>query len=132
MATQTPTERGMWSGKLGFVLAAAGSAIGLGNIWRFPYMAAEGGGGAFVLIYLGCVFFIGVPVLFAELTLGRATKRNPVGAVSLRQGKHTDRRMFVEGEVRFERGSTGRVFVELRSDGDRWLIRQLSIDVERG
>ncbi|MGD2070314.1 MAG: sodium-dependent transporter [Gemmatimonadota bacterium] len=80
MATQSPADRGAWSGKLGFVLAAAGSAIGLGNIWRFPYMAAEGGGGAFVFIYLVCVLFIGVPVLFAELSLGRATKRNPVGA----------------------------------------------------
>ena len=80
MATQTPAERGMWSGKLGFVLAAAGSAIGLGNIWRFPYMAAEGGGGVFVVLYLACVLLIGVPVLFAELSLGRATKRNPVGA----------------------------------------------------
>ena len=80
MAIQNPEERGVWSGKLGFVLAAAGSAIGLGNIWRFPYMAAEGGGGAFVFLYLACVLLIGVPVLFAELSLGRATKRNPVGA----------------------------------------------------
>lgn len=80
MATQPSSDRGAWSGKLGFVLAAAGSAIGLGNIWRFPYMAAEGGGGAFVLVYLLCVLAIGVPVLFAELSIGRATERNPVGA----------------------------------------------------
>lgn len=77
---QTSSERGAWSGKLGFVLAAAGSAIGLGNIWRFPYMASEGGGGIFVLVYLVCVLAIGVPVLFAELAIGRATERNPVGA----------------------------------------------------
>ena len=80
MAMQSPEDRGAWSGKLGFVLAAAGSAIGLGNIWRFPYMASEGGGGAFVLVYLMCVMGIGVPVLFAELSIGRATERNPVGA----------------------------------------------------
>ena len=80
MATQSTSGRGTWSGKLGFVLAAAGSAIGLGNIWRFPYMAAEGGGGVFVLVYLICVLAIGVPVLFAELAIGRATERNPVGA----------------------------------------------------
>ncbi len=80
MAMQSPTERDAWSGKLGFVLAAAGSAIGLGNIWRFPYMAGEGGGGAFVFIYLVCVLTIGVPVLFAELSIGRATERNPIGA----------------------------------------------------
>jgi neurotransmitter:Na+ symporter, NSS family len=77
---QTPEDRGAWSGKFGFVLAAAGSAIGLGNIWRFPYMTSEGGGGAFVLIYLGCVLAVGLPVLFTELAIGRATERNPVGA----------------------------------------------------
>jgi NSS family neurotransmitter:Na+ symporter len=80
MAIQSSEDRGSWSGKLGFILAAAGSAIGLGNIWRFPYMAGEGGGGAFVLIYLLCILGIGVPVLFAELSIGRATQRNPVGA----------------------------------------------------
>ncbi len=80
MAMQPTEGRGAWSGKLGFVLAAAGSAIGLGNIWRFPYMASEGGGGAFVFVYLLCVMGIGVPVLFAELAIGRATERNPVGA----------------------------------------------------
>ncbi len=73
-------DRGQWSGKFGFILAAAGSAIGLGNIWRFPYTAGENGGGAFVLIYLGFVALIGVPVLLAELAIGRKTQRNPVGA----------------------------------------------------
>ena len=72
--------RGQWSGKLGFILAAAGSAIGLGNIWRFPFSAGEGGGGIFVLIYLGFVVLIGVPVMLAELSIGRHTELNPVGA----------------------------------------------------
>jgi len=72
--------RGQWSGRLGFILAAAGSAIGLGNIWRFPYSVAEGGGGLFVLMYLIFVLAIGLPVLLAELSLGRAAQRNPVGA----------------------------------------------------
>lgn len=72
--------RGQWSGKMGFILAAAGSAIGLGNIWRFPYTAGENGGGAFVLIYLFFVFAIGVPVVLSELAIGRKTDRNPVGA----------------------------------------------------
>ena len=76
----TSGTRGQWSGQLGFILAAAGSAIGLGNIWRFPYSAGEGGGGLFVLIYLLFVILIGVPVMFAELSLGRTTHRNPVGA----------------------------------------------------
>lgn len=74
-------DRGQWSSRIGFILAAAGSAIGLGNIWRFPYLAGEGGGGAFVLIYLACVFLIGMPYLYAELSLGRNSQRNPVGAI---------------------------------------------------
>ncbi len=73
-------SRGQWSGRTGFILAAAGSAIGLGNIWRFPYTAGENGGGAFVLIYLGFVALIGVPVLLSELAIGRKTQRNAVGA----------------------------------------------------
>lgn len=80
---QTPPNnpaRGAFGSRAGFVLAAAGSAIGLGNIWRFPYTAGENGGGAFVLVYLAFVAMIGIPVLIAELALGRATGGNPVGA----------------------------------------------------
>lgn len=69
-----------WSSGLGFVLAAAGSAIGLGNIWKFPYITGENGGGAFVLVYLICIFIIGLPVMLCEITLGRHTQKNPVGA----------------------------------------------------
>ena len=76
----TASDRGLWSSKLGFILAASGSAIGLGNIWRFPYTAGENGGGAFVLVYLAFVALIGLPVLWAELSIGRETERNPVGA----------------------------------------------------
>ena len=75
-----PQSRGHWSGRAGFILAAAGSAIGLGNIWRFPYSTAEGGGGLFVLIYVVFVLVIGLPVLLTELAVGRETGRNPVGA----------------------------------------------------
>lgn len=74
------SNRDEWQSKTGFILAAAGSAIGLGNIWRFPYTAGENGGGAFVLIYIGFVVLIGVPVLMAELALGRTSKSNAVGA----------------------------------------------------
>jgi len=76
-----PSGRGQWSSQLGFVLAAAGSAIGLGNIWRFPYSAGENGGGAFVLVYLICVVCLGLPVMLLEISLGRATQKNPVGAI---------------------------------------------------
>jgi len=72
--------RGTWGSRLGFILAAAGSAIGLGNIWRYPYITGQNGGAAFVLLYLGCVLLIGLPVLIAELSLGRKTTLNPVGA----------------------------------------------------
>jgi len=73
-------ERGQWGSKLGFILAATGAAIGLGNIWRFPYIVGENGGAAFVLIYLMFVLFLGLPLIIAELALGRNTRKNPVGA----------------------------------------------------
>jgi len=74
-------QRENWSSNLGFILAAAGSAVGLGNIWKFPYIAGENGGGAFVLVYLICIAIIGLPVMLCEITLGRKTQRNPVGAL---------------------------------------------------
>ncbi|NOZ79024.1 MAG: sodium-dependent transporter [Acidobacteria bacterium] len=80
MSAQAP-RRGEWGSQIGFILAAAGSAVGLGNIWRFPYMAGQNGGGAFVLVYLVCVLVIALPVMFLEISLGRATHRNPVGAI---------------------------------------------------
>ena len=81
MHEQPTTEgRGEWRSRVGFVLAAAGSAIGLGNIWRFPAETARNGGAAFLLIYLACVAIVGVPVMIAELAIGRRTGRNPIGA----------------------------------------------------
>ncbi len=74
-------DRGQWGSRIGFILAAAGSAVGLGNIWRFPYITGQSGGAAFVVIYLLCVALICLPYLFAELVLGRYTQKNPVGAV---------------------------------------------------
>jgi NSS family neurotransmitter:Na+ symporter len=73
-------SRETWGSKAGFILAAAGSAIGLGNIWKFPYITGENGGASFVLIYLICIAVIGLPVLIAEILIGRTTQRNPVGA----------------------------------------------------
>ncbi len=73
-------ERGQWSSKLGFIFAAAGSAIGLGNIWKFPYITGENGGGVFVLIYLVCILAVGIPIMVAELLLGQGSKQSPVGA----------------------------------------------------
>lgn len=79
MAEQTQ-KRGGFGGKLAAILAAAGSAIGLGNIWRFPYITSENGGGAFILIYLGCILFLGLPLLIAEFSVGHNTKKNPIDA----------------------------------------------------
>lgn len=74
------TNRDSFSSKFGIIAAAAGSAIGLGNIWRFPYVVGENGGGAFLLIYLFFVAIIGIPVMLSEFVIGRGAKRNPVGA----------------------------------------------------
>ncbi|MEL7061494.1 MAG: sodium-dependent transporter [Acidobacteriota bacterium] len=79
-ASSATVSRGHWSSRFGFILAAAGSAIGLGNIWRFPYTAGANGGGAWVLLYLLFVLAIGVPVLLCELSVGRHTQRSPVSA----------------------------------------------------
>ena len=79
--------REQWSSKLGFILAAAGSAVGLGNIWKFPYVAGESGGAAFILLYLLCIAIIALPVLLAEILIGRTTQRNPVGAFKQLSGR---------------------------------------------
>ncbi len=72
--------RAQWGSKVGFILAAAGSAVGLGNIWKFPGRAYEGGGGSFLVIYLLIVLFLGVPLMLTELSMGRASQANIVGA----------------------------------------------------
>lgn len=77
MATNS---RALFVTRLGGIAAAVGSAVGLGNIWRFPYETGQNGGAAFILIYILCVLFLGTPLMLAELTIGRLTHRNPVGA----------------------------------------------------
>ncbi|RBP33715.1 NSS family neurotransmitter:Na+ symporter [Marinobacter pelagius] len=82
----------LWSSRLAFILAAAGSAVGLGNIWKFPYITGEHGGGAFVLVYLVCIAIIGVPVLIAETMIGRRGGQSPVATMrSLTQSEGTGR-----------------------------------------
>jgi len=81
--------RGAWGSKIGFVLAAAGSAIGLGNIWKFPYICGENGGGAFVLIYLVCIVVVGLPIMIGEIMIGRSTQKSPVGAFEDLGGKRS-------------------------------------------
>jgi NSS family neurotransmitter:Na+ symporter len=74
---------GHWSSRLAFILAVTGSAVGLGNIWKFPYVAGENGGGAFVLVYLICVALIGMPVMMSEILIGRRGRRNPIATMEL-------------------------------------------------
>ncbi len=73
-------NRGQFGSRVGAVLVAAGSSVGLGNIWRFPYVMGENGGAAFLLIYIACILFIGLPIMLAEFSVGRATGKNSVGA----------------------------------------------------
>ncbi|MEC7076729.1 MAG: sodium-dependent transporter [Pseudomonadota bacterium] len=81
MAISTQPTDGRWSSRWLFVLAAAGSAVGLGNIWKFPYIAGENGGGAFVLIYLVCVAFVGAPIMISEVMLGRKGRASPINTM---------------------------------------------------
>ncbi|MEM1037690.1 MAG: sodium-dependent transporter [Pseudomonadota bacterium] len=82
-----------WGSRFGFIMAAVGSSVGLGNFWRFPYTAGENGGGAFIIIYLACVLVLGLTVLMAEYALGRKSGRSAIGsfeALSEEQGKSSN------------------------------------------
>ena len=73
-------NREQWGSKLGFILAASGSAVGIGNIWKYPSMAGQNGGGAFTLVYLACILVVGLSIVIAEFVIGRKTQLSPVGA----------------------------------------------------
>ena len=82
MTTGAVKTHGHWSSRMGFIIAAVGSAVGLGNIWKFPYMVGQSGGAAFVLVYLGCIALIGVPILVAEWMIGRRGQKNPINTMA--------------------------------------------------
>ena len=82
MTDQRKSIHGTWSSRWTFILAATGSAVGLGNIWKFPYMAGDNGGGAFVLIYLACIFVIGIPIMLGEIMIGRRGRSSPANTMS--------------------------------------------------
>lgn len=93
MAGPAATGGATWSSRLGFILATVGAAVGLGNFWRFPYLAGESGGGAFVLVYLACIFAIAIPLAMTELLIGRKGHRDAVSstgdvAVALGKSRH--------------------------------------------
>ena len=83
MTDTKKSVHGAWSSRFAFILAATGSAVGLGNIWKFPYITGENGGGAFVLVYLACVVLIGIPIMIAETMLGRRSQRDPIETMEL-------------------------------------------------
>ncbi|KAF3977407.1 MAG: sodium-dependent transporter [Methylococcales symbiont of Iophon sp. n. MRB-2018] len=78
----TKSIHGEWSSRFAYILATTGSAVGLGNIWKFPYITGENGGGAFVLVYLGCVLAIGIPIMMAETIMGRRGRQSPINTLS--------------------------------------------------
>ncbi len=82
MTTTRKSIHGQWSNRLVFILAATGSAVGLGNIWKFPYIAGENGGGTFVLVYLVCIALIGVPIMMAETMIGRRGRQSPINTMA--------------------------------------------------
>ena len=81
MSSNHKSSHAQWGSRVGFILAATGSAVGLGNIWKFPYMTGQSGGSAFVLTYLLCIAFIGLPILVAEWLIGRRGQKNPIHAM---------------------------------------------------
>ncbi len=81
MTEKRQSIHGQWSSRWAFIMAATGSAVGLGNIWRFPYITGEYGGGAFVLMYLACVLLVGIPIMMAEVMLGRRGRQSPINTM---------------------------------------------------
>ncbi|MGJ8647968.1 MAG: sodium-dependent transporter [Marinomonas colpomeniae] len=80
--TNKTSIHGSWASRWIFILAATGSAVGLGNIWKFPYITGENGGGAFVLVYLACILLVGIPIMMAEVFIGRRARKNPIHALT--------------------------------------------------
>ena len=87
MSNHSDHDRGSFSNKFAVIAATAGSAVGLGNIWRFPYVTGENGGGAFLLVYLLCVILMGIPVMTSEFVIGRAAQKNAFGSFKKLQPK---------------------------------------------
>lgn len=81
MARPSKSIHGEWTTRWAFILAATGSAVGLGNIWKFPYITGENGGGAFVIVYLACIAIIGIPLMMAEVLIGRRGRQNPINSL---------------------------------------------------
>lgn len=95
MAIERKSIHGQWSSRFVFILAATGSAVGLGNIWKFPYITGENGGGTFVLVYLLCIALIGVPIMIAEIMLGRRGRQSPINTLKTLAGEESRNKHWV-------------------------------------
>lgn len=100
MSAKRQSMHGEWSSRWMFIFAATSAAVGLGNIWKFPYIAGENGGGAFVLVYLLCVAFLGIPILCAEIMIGRRGRKNPADSIKyLAQESHKTKQWYWIGLI---------------------------------
>jgi NSS family neurotransmitter:Na+ symporter len=152
MAEKRTSIHGHWSGRWAFILAATGSAVGLGNIWKFPYITGENGGGAFVIVYLICIAIIGIPVMMAEVLIGRRGRQSPINTMSSlasEMGRHRTWRLLGWGGVvagflilsyysviagwalAYVVRTAGGVFTNVTADGVSSLFSQLVSDPER-
>ncbi|MGK7936337.1 MAG: sodium-dependent transporter, partial [Xenococcaceae cyanobacterium] len=123
---ETRTVSNHWQSPLGFVAAAAGSAVGLGNIWKFPYMTGQNGGGTFVLFYLLCIVILGFPIMVAEVMVGKISQSSPVRAYS-RLSNHS-RLWQVMGFVGV---MTGFIILSYYSVVGGWTLHYLFLSVAR-
>jgi len=119
--------RGQWSGQIGFILAAAGSAVGLGNLWKFPYITYENHGGAFVLVYLAAVLLVGLPIMIAEILLGRRSQLSPVGAFRKLAAGHRGARWWPA--VGFLGVSAGFIILSYYSVVAGWTLRYIQLAI---
>jgi neurotransmitter:Na+ symporter, NSS family len=122
--------RAHWSTRWAFVLATAGSAVGLGNIWKFPYMAGANGGSAFVLVYLLCIVLIGLPLMVTEIMLGRRAQKNPVAAMAGLASESGASRSW--GVVGLLGVATGVLILSFYSVVAGWMLDYLVLSVRRG
>ena len=114
-------SRENWTSSLGFILASAGSAIGLGNVWKFPYVAGQHGGGTFVLVYVLCVALVGLPVMCAEMLIGRAARRNVINAMGKAE------RLSARPGVRYALAALFGGLAVAFAQADAWLLAALAL-----
>ncbi len=127
--TSEPKGRDHWGSGLGFVLACAGSAVGLGNLWKFPYITGEYGGGAFVLVYLICIALVGFPLLYAEMVIGKRGGKDVMGALRKLTKGSAPGRKWVTAVTGFMAVASGFLILSFYSVVAGWAIHFLIISL---